>query len=177
MFVTRTLVTLALFAVALGRAGADPSAPPIDAGTHLKFHLAAPLSSNDSKTGQHFDFVLLDPILVDGKTLFATGAAGLGTLLLAGKAGTSGHEGDLTLRIDSVCDAGGTLMTFDDQRIAINGQNKKLQSHILGFIPYVGVGARLIRGSDIAIAPSTPIETVLLRPATITEAGCTPLAQ
>jgi hypothetical protein len=138
----------------------------IPAGTRLRFHVDAPLSSNGSKTGQAFGFILLDPIQVDGRVIAASGAVGSGTVFLAGHAGNQGHEGDLTLRLDSLNTTGDAGVTFDDQRFQINGRNRKAAATILGFVPYAGLGAMFIRGSDVRVEPSTPIETVLLRPAT-----------
>ena len=96
------LVTVvALYAFALDDARAQTSTfsiggtQTIPAGTHVKFHLTETVSSNQSKTGQPFHFVLLDPILVDGSELLPAGTEGSGTVYLAGKAGTGGHEGDL----------------------------------------------------------------------------------
>jgi hypothetical protein len=37
-------------------------------------------------------------------------------------------------------------------------------SGVLGFIPYAGLGAMFIKGSDISIDPATPIDTVLTQP-------------
>ncbi|MBD5606476.1 MAG: hypothetical protein IAI48_15505, partial [Candidatus Eremiobacteraeota bacterium] len=81
-------------------------------------------------------------------------------------AGSQGHEGDLTLRLDSLHTADGRTFSFDDQRFEIDGRNRKIVSGLLGLVPYAGVGARFIRGSDVRVDPSTPIETVLLRSAT-----------
>jgi hypothetical protein len=89
----------------------------------------------------------------------------MGTLLLAGKAGTSGHEGDLTLRLDSIPTVSGRQLIFDDQRMRINGRNRKVVAGVLGFIPYAGLGARFIRGSEISLDPQTPLTTVLDRKA------------
>jgi hypothetical protein len=137
----------------------------VPAKTTLRFHLTEPLSSDKSKTGMPFAFVLLDPIVVDGQTLVPSGASGSGTLLLAGHAGTSGHEGDLTLRLDSIQALDGRDVYFADQQLHIDGRNKKIMAGTLGFVPFAGIGARFIRGADIRIDPATPIETVLDRAA------------
>jgi hypothetical protein len=146
----------------------------LPAKTALRVHLTEALSSDHSRTGQHFSFVVLDPVAVDGRPLIARGAKGAGTVLLAGKAGTAGHEGDLTLRLDSVPTVGGHKLVFDDQRIRINGRNRKVMSGALGLIPWAGLGARFIRGSEIRIDPRTPITTVLDR-AAVTEGPFAPV--
>jgi len=164
-----TLVAATILAASL--AGLPPATvtPPLGAdtlpaGTRLEFHLVEPLSSNGSKTGQAFTFVLTSPIVVNGQVVVADGSVGNGTLILAGHAGTSGHEGDLTLRLDTLPAVDGSQVSFCDQRLHINGRNKKVMSAALGLIPYAGFGARFIRGADVSLDTATPIETVLTHP-------------
>jgi len=145
-----------------------PIAPAsVATGTPVRFHLVERLASDQSKTGQTFAFVLLDPISVDARVLAAAGAVGTGTLLLAGHNGTSGHEGDLTLRLDAVPTVDGRSVIFDDQQLHINGQNTRAVAQVLGFVPFLGTGARFIRGNEIRLEPTLPIRTVLLRPAAV----------
>jgi hypothetical protein len=147
--------------------GQRSSAIVVPAGTRVRFHVDSALSSAESKTGQHFSFTLLDPIAVASQVLVPAGAEGAGTVLLAGHAGTSGHEGDLTLRLDSVGSADGTRLAFADQRFEINGRNRKVTSSVLGFVPFAGMGARFIRGSESRVTPDRAIVTVLKHPATV----------
>ncbi len=161
-----TLVAATILAASLAGLPPAPATPPLGAdtlptGTRLEFQLKETLSSNGSKSGQKFTFELTSPVVVDGHVLVADGTVGYGTLILAGHAGTSGHEGDLTLRLDTLPAVDGSLVTFCDQRLRINGRNKKVMSAALGLIPYAGIGARFIRGEDITLDPETPIETVL----------------
>lgn len=139
----------------------------VPAGTRVRFHLDSALSSGESKTGQAFSFTLLDPIAVASRVLVPAGAEGAGTVLLAGHAGTGGHEGDLTLRLDSVGSADGKRLAFVDQRFEINGRNRKVTSSVLGFVPFAGMGARFIRGSESRVTPDRAIVTVLKHPATV----------
>jgi hypothetical protein len=167
----RALVLAVLFAFTLsGAAVADPPPDELPAKTALRFHLTETISSDHSISGQPLAFVMLDPIVLDGRTIVAAGTPGAGTLILAGHAGTSGHEGDLTLRLDSVPASDGHTLYFDDQRVRINGRNKKIMSGALGFIPFAGFGARFIRGQEIQVTADTPIATILDRAATTTPA-------
>ena len=138
-------------------------------GTHVLFHLMEPASSNESRTGESFQFALIAPIKTGTCTISPDGATGSGTIYLAGASGSQGHEGDLTLRIDTLRTTDGHYVNFDDQRIGINGKNRKIESAALGFTPFVGLAAMFIRGSDIKIDANTPIETVLLHPASFTD--------
>jgi hypothetical protein len=164
----RRVLTAAILMLATGTAAlADPIVDAVPAQTPVRFHLTQAVSSNQSKSGTPFTFVLLDPIAVGATTLVPSGAIGDGTLVLAGHAGTSGHEGDLTLRLDSIRTSDGRRIRFDDQRLRINGHNKKIMAGVLGFIPYAGMGARFIRGADVRIDSDTPIVTRLERAATL----------
>jgi hypothetical protein len=160
-----------VFAIAPLAVNADSTSTQIPAGTHVRFHLNETISSAKNRTGDTFTFILLDPISIDNAYIAADGTLGTGTIVLSGHAGSGGHEGDLTLRLDSLRTSGGHVVTFDDQRFEINGRNRKITSAVLGFVPFVGLGADFIRGNDVRVDPTTPIETVLKHPATITEAG------
>jgi hypothetical protein len=147
-------------------AAAPPVAPLIvPANTPLALHLTAPVSSNGSKSGSTFGFVTVEPVIVGGKTVVAAGATGTGTLILAGHAGWSGHEGDLTLRFDSVQTVDGQQLQLNDQRVEINGRNRKVIALIAGFVPYAGMAAGFIRGSEMSIAPTTVIHTIIKKDA------------
>ena len=139
----------------------------VAAGTRIRFHVDAPLSSATSKTGETFAFTMLDPVQTTGVRVIPSGTKGSGTLLLAGHAGSGGHEGDLTLRLDTLALGDGRTLRFDNQRFEVNGRNRKAASGILGFVPFVGYGAMFIRGNDVRIDPGTPIETVLARGALV----------
>jgi hypothetical protein len=157
--------------LAPGQVPAPAAAPQVaplivPAKTPLAVHLTAPISSNGSKSGSTFAFVTVDPVVVGGKTVVAAGAPGTGTLILAGHAGWSGHEGDLTLRFDSVQTVDGQLLQFNDQRIEINGRNRKVMAFLAGFVPYAGMAAGFIRGSEMSVAPTTVIHTITKKDAT-----------
>jgi hypothetical protein len=157
---------------------ADPTSATLNglipAGTKLHFHLLAPLRSDRNKAGDTFAFALLDPLVVDGQVVAVQGAIGSGTVLVSGHNGTLGHEGDLTLRLDILRVSDGQAIRFADQELEINGRDRKAESRILGLIPDAGIAAWFIRGKEIAVDPTTPIQTVTLYPATITLNSATP---
>lgn len=168
------MLATAILIAALATEPATTAPVPVSlpAGTQIQFHLMQPLMSDKTKTGQPFSFVLLEPVVVAGAVVVANGAVGSGTVVLSGHNGTSGHEGDLTLRLDTLPAVDGTQLDFCKQQIRINGRNKKVMSAVLGFIPFAGFGARFIRGSEIHIDTATPIETVLLEPASSLDPTC-----
>jgi hypothetical protein len=176
---TATLVATLLFcAVTFTTALADqaPGAPnsTIPSGTRLRFHLSAPLASDRNKAGDTFAFAMLDPVVIDGRVLVAQGAVGSGTVLVSGHNGTSGHEGDLTLRLDSLRAADSGSVHFADQKFTINGRNRRVMSGMLGLVPWAGLSAPFIRGKEIHVDTTTPIETVLLHPALLTDSTTAP---
>jgi hypothetical protein len=148
-------------------AAALPKGPYVPAGTAVHFHLNAPISSADSKSGTPFTFTLIAPIVATGGITIPSGSYGHGTLILAGRAGHSGHEGDLTLQLVSVTMSGHRQLNFVNQRFEVNGRNQKIVAGVLGFAPYIGIGAMFIRGSDITIGVKNPVLTVLKNPAPI----------
>jgi hypothetical protein len=168
------LFTCALSTTALAQTSPVAPGSTIPSGTRLRFHLSAPLASDRNKAGDTFSFALLDPVLVDGQVLVAQGAVGTGTVLVSGHNGTLGHEGDLTLRLDRIRVSDAKTVRFADQQFEINGGNRKAESRILGLVPDAGIAALFMRGKEIHVDTATPIQTVLLHPATITESTASP---
>jgi len=97
----------------------------LPAGTMMRFHSNLPLSSGEKDSGKPFTFTVLDDVVADGLLFIAAGAQGNGTIVLAGRAGANGHEGDLTIRLDDVSTADVNKLVFNDQRIRLNGRNRK----------------------------------------------------
>jgi hypothetical protein len=161
---------VAICGVSASKAGASPILCEVPTGTQVHFHLLAPVSSNESTSGQSFGFVLLQPITTDACVIPVEGSKGSGTIVLAGKAGIHGHEGDLTLTLDTIATPDGRLLTFDDQVLEINGGNHKVEAGALNLVPDVGIAANFIHGKDVKVDPGTPIQTTLLRPAIVRNA-------
>ena len=156
-----TLASATILALTIAASAATPPPPVIlPAGTHLRFHLVRPLASDRSRAGQSFSFVLLGPVAFAGHILVADGAVGTGTVLLAGRAGGSGHEGDLTLRLDAVPAVNGAVVAFCGQRMKIDGRKKR------------GLLSFLSRGSEVHVSTKTAIETVLAQPTAGGPNGC-----
>jgi hypothetical protein len=176
--VARFAATFLLSAATLTTAIADPapstSNETIPSGTRLRFHLTTPLASDRNKAGDAFSFALLDPVVIDGHVVVAQGALGTGTVLVSGHNGTLGHEGDLTLRLNRVRVSEAKTVNFADQQFEVNGGNRKAESRILGLIPDAGIAALFMRGKEVRIDTTTPMQTVLLHPATITDAPAEP---
>lgn len=175
---TAALLLFCALTFAAAIADQSPGTPnaAIPSGTRLRFHLTAPLASDRNKAGETFSFALLDPVVVDGQIVVAQGALGTGTVLVSGHNGTLGHEGDLTLRLDHIRVSDAKTVHFRDQQFEINGGNRKAESRILGLVPDAGIAALFMRGKEIRVDTTTPIQTMLLHPAAITDNTAVPAA-
>lgn len=87
--------------------GISPSSaviPPgarIPAGTPISIHLRAPLVSSTARSGDTFQALLLDPIIVNGQTVAERGAIVTGRVMEA-KAGQPTSPGYLRLALNSI---------------------------------------------------------------------------
>ncbi len=81
-----------------------PQAQPVSvlAGTPVTVRLEAPVSSTASRTGEIFNAVLDEPLLVDGQTVVARGATVRGKVTIARHSGRLRHPGELGLTLVSV---------------------------------------------------------------------------
>jgi hypothetical protein len=160
------LTPLVLLIAVATPAAADVWLDPLPARTRLAFHVDRPLSSDKSASGDRFAFELTEPVRSNATVILPAGAVGSGTVYLAGHAGAAGHEGDLTLRLDSIAAPDGGRFVFADQRFEVNGRNRKVASFALGAVPFVGMASHfVVRGAEVRIDPTTRLETVLERPA------------
>jgi hypothetical protein len=82
----------------------------------------AELGSKLSKTGDQFPLHLTQPIVLNGREVIAAGAAGLGEVIHAKKAGGSGSPGELVLAAHFISIAGRELK-LRSMRIALAGQD------------------------------------------------------
>ncbi len=84
---------------------AQPAAPvsyTIPAGTHIRVKLDQAVGSKISQSGDSFSATVADPIVVDGRTLVASGAAASGTVVSARSLGRFKGQASLSLRLDTI---------------------------------------------------------------------------
>lgn len=74
----------------------------IPQGTPVAIRLQHSISSATAVTGDSFDFVLVEPLIVKGKTVAPAGAAGVGRVVAARKSGRLHNAGYLRLALASV---------------------------------------------------------------------------
>ena len=139
----------------------------IPAGTAVTVRLDAPASSADGNTGKPFTFHAVAPVVIDGSVVIAAGAFGTGTIELEGKSGSSGHEGNLKLKFETIRAVDGSAIPLA-RELAWNGKQRKAASFLLGFVPVVGMGASFIRGEDIVVPADAPLTIATASAAAVT---------
>jgi len=111
-----------------------PAPPPprqpvtytIPAGTRVTVRLAQTIASNTAHEGDDFDATVTSPIVVDGKTLVATGSAASGTVTASNSRGKFKGAAVLSLRLSSLRIAGSpTPITSNTWSRTISGKGKR----------------------------------------------------
>jgi hypothetical protein len=162
-------------AVCCGNSSTGPnSLTTLPIGTRLSFHVRDPLSADRNQTGQQFTFVLSDEVALGGRPVIAAGRKGMGTVVVAGHSRMGGREGDLTLELDSTCSVDGRFISFNHEKIEVNGKKRSSEASVLSHVPIVGIGAMLMHGSTMTLDPKHTINVVLQHDATISSVGCPP---
>jgi hypothetical protein len=98
--------------------------------TALRVSLDQAISSNQSRPGEHFEATVVDPVVVDGKTVIPQGARAEGVVVDARPSGHLRGRAELRLVLDSV-DVNGT--SYDVRTTSFNdrGRNHKKRNWAL----------------------------------------------
>jgi len=110
----------------------DPHAKPtpeaitieVPAGTALMVRLQNTISSASARSGESFEAVVDDPVVVDGQTVVPRGAAVVGKVTMARHSGRLHHPGELGLTLVSV-DVGGKALPLETSRVYAKGASHK----------------------------------------------------
>ncbi len=133
------LIALSLLVVLSAAAQTKKSSvtpsPTIPAGTMLQVRVIDNLSSSKSQAGQVFKGTLAEPVMADGKTLYAKGADVTGKVVSAKGSGRLSDPGILVLTLTSVSDAGHAT-NLKTEPFEIKGQ-----SHTKSNVTKIGGGA------------------------------------
>ena len=92
----------------------------IPAGTPVIVRLQNSISSASATPGQSFDFTLVEPLVVDGKTIAAAGASGVGRVVAARSSGRLHNAGYLRIAVASL-DIQGKQVPLQSSSIFISG--------------------------------------------------------
>lgn len=92
----------------------------VPAGTPVIIRLQNSISSASATPGQSFDFTLVEPIVVNGKTIAAAGANGVGRVVAARNSGRLHNAGYLRIAMASI-DVQGKQVPVQSSSIFISG--------------------------------------------------------
>ena len=92
----------------------------VPAGTPVIIRLQNSISSASATPGQSFDFTVVEPIIVDGKTIAAAGANGVGRVVAARSSGRLHNAGYLRIAMASV-EVQGKQVPVQSSSIFISG--------------------------------------------------------
>ena len=96
----------------------------IPQGTPVAIRLQNSISSASATSGDSFDFVLAEPLVVNGKTVAPSGAPGVGRVVAARKSGRLHNAGYLRLALASV-EVEGKQVPVQTSSIFISGGSYK----------------------------------------------------
>lgn len=149
-----------------------PSTRVLPAETEIHLRLLEPVASNTHQHGDRFKLEVAEPIAIDGEVVIPAGAACVGEVVHAGKAGFGGRGGELILvsRFVQVGDREIRLRSFS----VGNGEQRVNLAMGLSFV-LVGlfvqgknivlpagtdVFAKIASDSELAIVPSVPTREI-----------------
>lgn len=133
----------------------DPAQAPatrvLPAETEIHLRLLEPVASNTHQHGDRFKLEVAEPVAVDGNVVIPAGAACVGEVVHAGKAGFGGKAGELILasRFVQLGDRAVKLRSFS----AGNGQQRVNLALGLSFV-VVGI---FVQGKNIVLPAGTDV--------------------
>ncbi len=99
-----------------------PSASVVPAGTPISVRLQSSVSSATSRSGDTFEAVIDEPIMVGGQTLVPRGAQATGQVLSASPAGHLHHPAYLRLTLASIT-VNGKAVPVQTSSLSLQGKN------------------------------------------------------
>lgn len=133
---------------ALPRIAAAPLAPPkgaqgtpvkVPEGTLVTIHPKTEISSGNVKTGDTVEFVVSQPVTVEGRTIVAAGAVVKGTVLLARESGKGNKGGELVLGLDRVATVDGKSLDLRLSSAEKGSGNRAISFGVSRVVPLVGM--------------------------------------
>jgi hypothetical protein len=131
-----------------------PDVIVLKAGTEIKLKFAQNVTSRVARPGQMIEFVVAEPVVVDGVTLIKQGARSIGYVANTESAGGTGKGGSLEIRMEAVRTRGKMVkLTGDDSRA-----EKRATGKVVGMTILFGLGGYLsARGHEVKIPEGTPM--------------------
>ena len=135
-----------------------PAQPPpccrVQAGTVVALALVDDLSSKTQKPGDRFRLRLAAPITVDGHTVVAAGAAGVGEVIDAAPGGMGGRGGKLVLAARYL-ESNGQRLPLQSFKVGVGG-GKDYSTESLITSEVVGPFALAVHGGNVDWPAGTP---------------------
>ncbi len=131
-----------------------PDVVVLKKGTEIKLKFAQNVTSRVARPGQMIEFVVAEPVIVDGVTLIKQGARSIGYVANTESAGGTGKGGALEIRMEAVRTRGKMVkLTGDDSRA-----EKRATGKVVGMTILFGLGGYLsARGHEVKIPEGTPM--------------------
>lgn len=85
----------------------------VPAGTEIIMKILTPISSRSAKKGDFFEVEIVEPLIVEGRTVIEPGVRGMGEVIHAAPKGFGGRAGELILAA--------RYLIMDDQKIGLKG--------------------------------------------------------
>jgi hypothetical protein len=126
----------------------------IPEGTLVLTHLAEPMSSGKTHTGDVFQFVVAKDVVVNKLIVIRAGSKGVGHVTEARAAGSHGKSGGLRLAFDYIFAPDGSQIAVAHNKEAEEKDRSTLGATALGILLTGGLGLffhNFVHGSDITI--------------------------
>jgi hypothetical protein len=123
-------------------------------GTEIKLKFAQNVTSRVARPGQMIEFVVAEPVVVDGVTLIKQGARSVGYVANTESAGGTGKGGTMEIRMEAVRTRGTMVkVTGADSRA-----EKRATGKVVGMTIAFGLSGFLsARGHEVKIPEGTPM--------------------
>ena len=136
---------------------AESQKPPVlvlKEGTEIKLKFAQNVTSRVARPGQMIEFVVAEPVIVDGVTLIKPGARSIGYVANTESAGGSGKGGAMEIRMEAVRTHGKMVkLTGSDSRA-----EKRATGKVVGMTIVFGLSGFLMAGGhEVKIPEGTPM--------------------
>jgi hypothetical protein len=142
-----------------------PSEMPIADGTEVEVKLSADLSSERTSEGALVDFTVVQPLIVNGVTVFEGGAPARARVIQLKKAARFGHEGEIYWAMQDVTAVDGTRVPA---RFVAEAQDTTASGLAVGILAASGNSMLVEQSSfslhrgDVAFVPAGQIFKVLI---------------
>ena len=123
-------------------------------GTEIKLKFAQNVSSRVARPGQMIEFVVAEPVVVDGVTLIKQGARSIGYVADTVSAGGIGKGGAMEIRMEAVRTRGKMVKLTGSDSLA----EKRATGKVVGMTIMFGLSGFLwARGHEAKIPEGTPV--------------------